>query len=230
MAYPMNEHNNQSGNFAGILLYDQQVSQVEYLEGRSDIVRFLKKQLWPEWNSKFKNEILILEVPKNQVIFRAVGGVDLFSKLELFDISLPEVYDEIKSEWETGLMALDPDYDPAEVENDFEFSGFSTETMVIEVEAMKRAKAAKCVGDIPNILKRRNFDIFFHSEDGERMWSDFDKEDFSVSPMIRQGRGWVNNSLINRVKLDPKVGVSYSSMAEGIISFVILDPVIYRSE
>ena len=204
--------------FIGLLIIDGSPVLEQMLTRREQVVDFLDKYLQTEFRGISSEDIIILNAIEDKPVFLSKSGVDIYSFLNEYGISLPDIYKNLKKKMIKGLSALDNNSSSEiidTIDQGDDPVGFSTEEMVIRTETFRQARLAKNVRDVSVLIKDTYFEAYFKEEDGHRSWSYF-HEDFSVSP--------VNGEANQRIYLKPEARVKFTYGGEDVLSFIIFDP------
>lgn len=163
---------------------------------------------------------VVLTDRSDELVFRAIDGVDLFSRLSELGIDLPSLYAELRRR---AVSDAAPDAERADWEDGYDAIGLSPGEIAMRQRAKSAAKAARTVADVIEVLDGTYFEAAFVSEDQTRAWGYFDPSDLSaaveepVDPHARRATD-------RRVRLDPRARVRHEGSGEDIHVFVLLDP------
>ncbi|RJP74012.1 MAG: hypothetical protein C4539_00945 [Ignavibacteriales bacterium] len=203
--------------FIGLLLIDGKPELEKRLTSQEEVEEFLMNYLQPEFSEISSEDVAIIDVLEDKPIFLAKSGNDIYSFLNEYGISLPDIYANLKKKNIKGLLALDEN--PPEIidtiDQEYGPIGFSTEEVVMRTETFRRARLAQNVKDVSELIKDTYFDALFTEEEGSRSWGYFD-EDLSVSP--------INSDKNVRIYLKPESRVKFTYGGEDVLSFIIFDP------
>jgi hypothetical protein len=160
-----------------------------------------------------------------RIIFQSIGGVDLRSELQFHGISLRNLYQEIRAEMTQRVQGADDTASKPEWETYYDSIALSAGEMLMRKIAKQRAKAARTVRDVSELLKGTYFDAWFRTRDGNRSWGYFNPTDFSIQPAkVASAGGWQSDASHDRVVLDPNARVDYTGSGEDVHGFILLDP------
>jgi hypothetical protein len=211
------------GTYRAYVSREGRFGRASRLETVAEIVAFLREHLYDE-------EVRIVDAD-DFLVFRAMGGIDLYSRLGDLGINLPALYREIHATWvaeaqagagEGGRPAAGGEVvEPREPwEELYDAVGLSAGEIGMRHRAKRACRAARTVADVVDLLEGTYFDAFFQAEDGSREWGYLDRSDGTVE--VVRPRGEEGAPL--RVRLDPAARVRYHSSGEDIHLFVLLDP------
>lgn len=190
--------------------------QVERLQltNKAEIIKFLKSHLY--------DDQLEITDDGDNLVFRSLDGIDLFSSLTEIGIDLPSIFQESRQELyaseEQEANAREP------WEEHYDSIGLSPGEIRMRKRVKQECKAAQTVGDVAALLRGTYFDASYISEDKKRAWGYLDEIDCSV--YIFDGSeedGW-RNEREEMVKLDGDGRVKHISSSEDLHWFFILDP------
>jgi len=175
---------------------------------REALLRFLEAHL-------FDDEVVLTD-SDDQLIFRAVDGIDFYSRLDEFGIDLRALYRELR---DAAVSAASPAEEDCEPWGDlYDSVGLSPGEVAMRQEAKRAARAARTLADVVELLADTYFDASFESADGRRSWAYFDRDDLSVVEQPADG------SMGERVRLQRDAQVRHLGSGEDVHSFVLLDP------
>ncbi len=210
--------------YFGFVFVDRRCEHVEELDGSAGIVLFLKEHLFPD-SSGDKTEIRITDYHKKRIHFQSIGGVDLRSELQFHGISLPDLYQEIRSEMVARVQGPEERADKPEWETYYDSIGLSAAEMQMRRTAKLSARAARTVRDVADLLEGTYFDARFRTRDGMRTWGYLDAKDLSAEPQGTWDTGELRpGESTQRVVLDPNARVEYTGSGEDIHGFILHDP------
>jgi hypothetical protein len=170
--------------------------------------RYLKDHLF--------DDELVLTDADDRLIFHAVDGVDLYSRLGDLDIDLPALYRRLR---EAAVSAATPDGGAREPWEDlYDSIGLSPGEITMRQRVKRTAKAARTVADVAELLAGTYFDASFENEDGTREWSGFDPRDLSAAERLPDGGS------AEPLYLPPASPVRHRRSSEDVHYFVLLDP------
>jgi len=198
----------------GFVFAGKRCQCIERLEGKDAVISFLKKHLYEE-------EIRIVDSFKKRILFQAKKGVDLFSRLDEINISLPQIYQEIRREIvaeNQGESREGQDW-----EDEYDRIGLSPDEIRMRQHAKAASKSARTVADVAKLVEDTYFDAFFETEDKERAWGYFNPRSLEVTVMKKIEGGWQGDGG-KKVILKPEARVKYAGSGEDVHSFIILDP------
>jgi hypothetical protein len=184
------------------------------LSNNAELIVFLKSHLY--------DDQLEITDARDNLVFRSLDGVDLYSGLGDVGIDLPAIYQELRGEMfaseELGIK------DREAWEDNYDHIGLSPGEVRMRQRAKQACRAAQTVEDIAALLKGTYFDAFLISEDKNRAWGYLDEDDCSV--YILDGslqEGW-RNERDEMVFLDRNARVKHISSSEDVHWFAIFDP------
>jgi hypothetical protein len=187
----------------------------QHLENQDELTDFLKAHLYEE-------EVVITDAGDN-LLFRAVDGVDLYSELDELGIDLPALYREVRQELVAGEAQGGAERQPWE--EYYDSIGLSPSEIHMRQRAKRLCKAAQTVEDVARLLEGTYFDAYFYSEDRQRAWGYFNPEDYSIDVLEgSQEEGWGERQDPLTVTLDRNARVKYVSSGEDVHGFTLLDP------
>ena len=193
------------------------------LAGAAEIAAFLREHLYDE-------EVRIVD-GDDFLVFRAMGGIDLYSRLGDLGIDLPALYREIHTAWVAEAQAGAGEgrrpgaagevVEPREPwEELYDSIGLSAGEIGMRQRAKRACRAARTVADVVDLLEGTYFDAYFQTEDGSREWGYLDRSEGTVEVVRPRGEEGAHA----RSRLDPAARVRYHSSGEDIHLFVLLDP------
>jgi hypothetical protein len=185
------------------------------IENISELISFLKTHLHAD-------EVVVTD-PGDNLLFRAVDGVDLYSELERLGIDLPGLYRDIRQ----GMDSLRPDQatNREPWEQLYDSIGLSPGEIQMRQRVKRLCKAARTVADVARLLEGTYFDAHFYSEDRARAWGYFKPEDNSVYILAgSEEDGWGESQETTPVTLSPGARVRHISSGEDIHRFILYDP------
>jgi hypothetical protein len=171
--------------------------------------------LLPFLEAHLFDEEVVLADSDDQLMFRAVDGVDLYSRLDEFGIDLPALYHRLRQAAVSAAPRGEKEREPWE--DLYDSIGLSPEEIAMRQRVKQAAKAASTVADVAALLTGTYFDASFVSGDGSRRWACFDVDDLSVVEELMDG------GMGERVHLPPEARAGHQSSGEDIHSFVLLD-------
>lgn len=177
------------------------------LQDRQKVITFLAAH-------RFDGEVALTDA-EDRLIFRAVDGVDLNSRLDEFGIDLPALYRKLRR------VAIEAEIEPAdqrEPPEDHYDSGLSPAEIRMRQKAKRLAKAARTVADVVELLAGTYFAARFENEDRTRSWGSFHPDDLSVIEVIPE------SAESDRIRLSPEARVRHDGSGEDVHGFVLLDP------
>ena len=178
------------------------------LGDRAMLLQFLEAHL-------FDDEVILTD-PDDRLVFRAVDGVDLSSRLDELGIDLPALHRRLRRA--AVSAASDAEEERESWEDFYDGIGLSPGEIAMRQRAKRAAKAARTVADVVELLAGTYFDASFGSGDGSRRWGYFDLDDLSVVEHL------VDGATGEPVRLWPDARVHHQGSGEDIHSFVLLDP------
>jgi hypothetical protein len=178
---------------------------------RDTLLGFLEAHLF--------DEKVVLADSGDQLIFEAVDGVDLYSRLDEFGIDLPSLYRRLR---ELAVSAASDDREREPREDLYDSVGLSPAEIAMRQKAKRAARAARTGADVVGLLAGTYFEASFESEDGSRCWSSFDPGDLSAVEEAQNGAG-------EPVGLRLDTRVRHRGSREDIHSFVLLDMPVPRT-
>lgn len=181
------------------------------LQGAEAVAAFVKEHLYAE-------ELRITDTA-DELIFHAVDGIDLFSRLDELGIDLPALYDAIRRE------AVAAESAPEQREREdwealYDSIGLTPAEVSMRQAAKRAARAARTVADVVSLLEGTYFDADFQSEDGSQRWDCFDPRSYSALVRSREGK----RDRPREVRLNPQARVRHLGSGEDVHLFVLLDP------
>jgi hypothetical protein len=181
------------------------------LDDREALAAFLREHLWDE-------EVVVADAA-DALVFRAVAGVDVYSRLGEFGIDLPAVYRVVRAGLQTDEAGPS---DPEPWEELYDSIGLSPAEIAMRRRVKALARAATTVRDVVELLEGTYFDARFQSRDGTRTWISFDPEDRSA--LAEEPAGTDPTERARWVVLHPDARVRHAGSAEDVHRFVLLDP------
>jgi hypothetical protein len=178
------------------------------LEDRAMVLGFLEVHL-------FDDEVILAD-PDDRLVFRAVDGVDLISRLDELGIDLPALYRSLRRAAVSAASDAEDEREPWE--DLYDGIGLSPGEIAMRQRAKRAARAARTVADVVELLAGTYFDASFVTEDGSRSWAYFDPDDLSVLERLADG------GTGKRIVLSPDARVRHRGSGEDIHNFVLLDP------
>ena len=190
-----------------------QVERIQ-LSNKAELIVFLKSHLY--------DDQLEITDSLDNLVFRSLDGVDLYTGLGDVGIDLPAIYQELRGEMsaseESGIIDREP------WEDNYDHIGLSPGEVRMRQRVKQACRAAQTVGDIAALLKGTYFDAFLISEDKKHAWGYLDEEDCSVYILDgSEEEGW-GNRRDEMVFLDRAARVKHVSSSEDKHWFVILEP------
>lgn len=203
-----------ASHFIGYVTSGGRRSPPQRLENRAELVSFIKANLYDD-------EVVITDAEDN-VLFRAVDGVDLYSAVDKLGIDLPALYRETRE----ALVAAEsePDAETEPWEELYDSIGLSPGEIAMRQRVKRTCKAARTVADVAELLEGTYFAAHFYSEDRRRAWRFFDPHDYSVSAAKMVNGQNANEEQERIVHLDPDARVRHLSSSEDIHKFILRDP------
>ena len=178
------------------------------LEDQAAVLDFLEAHL-------FDDEVVLTD-PDDRLLFRAVDGVDLFSRLGELGIDLPALYRRLRQAAVSAASDAGEEREPWE--DLYDGIGLSPAEVAMRQRAKRAARAARTVADVAELLAGTYFEASFASEDGSRSWGSFDPDDLSVVEHLADGGEG------ERVCLSPIARVRHQASGEDVHGFVLVDP------
>jgi hypothetical protein len=209
-------------NLLGMLISNGRIEHSLELHSSSDIVKFLKANLFQEWGDLSGDRVVIVETVGMKPIFEAIDGVDMYSELHEYGVDLPQIYRDVNKQQSQQLAELSREGDVTDSDEDS--IGLSVEEMVMRKETLRDAREAKTVSDIAQLVQGTYFDAWFETIGHDRCWGYFDHWDYSVQPMDLRNGGWSEHRSKKRVILNSNARVKFNGSGEDVLSFIILDP------
>jgi hypothetical protein len=224
-----------SRTYYGYVYHRGRYDTPEVLVGESDLYRFLRDHLYDE-------EVRITDAG-DRLLFHAVDGVDVYSRLQELDIDLPSLYREFQEEMVVdapevidpasvrelghGAEGKDEDWEEPDRrpgwERYYDTIGLSLGEILMRQAAKRACREAETVRDVALLLRGTYFDAFFESDDGSRAWGYFHGLDWWATVMRRtEDGGWTGDSGL-QVELQPGARVRYVSSGEDVHHFVLVD-------
>ncbi|MGW8227134.1 MAG: hypothetical protein ACWGOY_15440, partial [Anaerolineales bacterium] len=149
----------------------------------AELLYFLKSHLY--------DAQLEITDARDNLVFRSLEGVDLYSNLGDIGIDLPAIYRELRDEI---VANEEPDtYDREPWEDEYDRIGLSSGEIRMRQRVKAACKAARTIEEVAALLEGTYFGASFISEDKTRAWGYLDGQDFSVC--LLQGseeEGWGN--------------------------------------
>lgn len=182
------------------------------IENRSELINFLKMHL-------HEDEVVVTD-PGDNLLFRAVDGVDLYSELAELGIDLPGLYSDIRQ----GLVSPEPEKDTNQEswEQLYDSIGLSPGEIRMRQRVKRLCKAARTVADVARLLEGTYFGAHFYSEDRARVWGYFNPEDYSVSELVgSEEDGWREGQEPEPLHISPNARVSHLSSSEDVHRFIL---------
>jgi hypothetical protein len=184
------------------------------LADTAELLYFLKSHLY--------DAQLEITDARDNLVFRSLEGVDLYSNLGDIGINLPAIYREFREE----IAANEgPDMTDRETwEDEYDRIGLSPGEIRMRQRVKAACKAARTVGEVAALLEGTYFGASFISEDKTRAWGYLDGQDCSV--YLLQGseeEGW-GNAVDEMVTFDRETRVKHLYSSEDMHWFLILDP------
>lgn len=179
-----------------------------------ELITFIKSHLY--------DDQLEITDSRDNLVFRSLDGIDLYSNLADIGIDLPSIYQDLRQELyaneEQGI------YDREPWEENYDRIGLSPGEIRMRQRVKQECKAARKVGDVAALLEGTYFDASFVSEDKKRAWGYLDQNDCSVYILDgSEEEGW-GNARGELIFLDREARVKHISSSEDLHWFVILDP------
>jgi hypothetical protein len=178
------------------------------LRDRAAVLGFLEAHL-------FTDEVVLAD-SDDRLVFHAVDGVDLVSRLDELGIDLPALYRAARRAAVAAAVEASEDQRPWE--DLYDSIGLSPGEVAMRQRVKRAAKAARTVADVVELLAGTYFDVSFASDDGSRTWAHFDPGDLSV--LERLPDGGTGEPFI----LAPDARVRHRGSGEDVHAFVLLDP------
>ena len=178
------------------------------LHDRAAVLAFLEAHL-------FDVEVVLAD-PDDRLVLRAVDGVDLVSRLDELEIDLPALYRRLRERAVAGASDAAEEHEPWE--DLYDGIGLSPGEVAMRQRAKRRARAARTVADVVELLAGTYFEASFVSEDGGRSWASFDPGDLTALERLPDG------GTGKPVHLSPDARVRHRASGEDVHSFVLLDP------
>ena len=183
------------------------------LEGKDAIISFLKKHL-------YKDDVVITDVQDN-LLFRAVDGVDIYSAVDALEIDLPAIYQDICGTWNVNETQAKSE----PWEDLYDSVGLSPGEIRMRQRVKRACKTAQTVEDVAQLLEGTYFDAYFYSEDQKCAWGYFDPNDYSIHELEgSEEEGWGEKQVPHIVILNPDARVKHISSSEDVHRFILFDP------
>ena len=183
------------------------------LEGIGSITAFLKDHL-------YEDDVVITDAGDN-LVFRAVDGVDLHSQLNELGIDLPAVYQEIREMWN----ADEPQTKREPWEDLYDSIGLSPGEIQMRKRVKAACRAAQTVEDVARLLEGTYFESHFYSDDRQCAWGYFDPDNYSIHKLVgSEEDGWGEGQDPQVVNLNPGARVKHISSSEDVHRFSLYDP------
>ncbi|MEA3440784.1 MAG: hypothetical protein U9R58_10920 [Chloroflexota bacterium] len=185
------------------------------LVSAAELKTYLKAHLYDE-------EVVITD-PGDNLLFRALDGVDLYSELDELGIDLPALYREVRQKLLVDAAKQGAEREPWE--EYYDSIGLSPGEIQMRQQAKRLCKAAQTVEDVARLLEGTYFDAYFHSEDRQRAWGYFNPEDYSIDVLEgSEEEGWGERQDPQIVTLNPKARIKHISSSEDVHRFTLYDP------
>ena len=203
-----------SDNYWGYVYSNDMRSERILIADKSELLYFLKSHL-------YDTQLEITDARDN-LVFRSLEGVDLFSNLGDIGIDLPAIYQESRKEMIAEEESEPKDREPWE--DHYDRIGLSPGEIRMRQRVKAACKAARTIGEVAVLLEGTYFDASFISEDKTRAWGCLNGQDCSVC-LLRgsEEEGW-GNAGNERVTLDRETRVRHLSSSEDMHWFSILNP------
>ena len=183
-----------------------------------EVAAFLREHLYAE-------EVRITDAG-DRLLFHAVDGTDLSSRLDELGIDLPGIYAAMRRAWLAEAEQEEPEEERAPREPWealYDSIGLSSGEVGMRQRAKRACRDALTVADVIELLEGTYFDAHVETEDGSRAWGYFDAADCSARVLRRVGEdAWQEGD--RRVRLDPAARVRHKGSGEDIHLFLLLDP------
>lgn len=221
--------------YYGYVLVHGRYDTPEVLDNPHAVERFLREHLYDE-------EVRITG-DGDRLVFRALDGVDVFSRLSDLGIDLPQLYRDLQAAALSAVRNLDEVAGPSRAgEQDdsgldeeppvrragwevyYDSIGLSLGEITMRQRAKAACRAAETVADVARLLRGTYFDASFQTDDGTRQWGYFHGRDCYAIELTSTGDGGWTGHEGHEVALDPGARVRYVSSGEDIHLFVLLDP------
>jgi hypothetical protein len=201
--------------FFGYVYSGDTHGEPQRLENQDELTGFLKAHL-------YEDEVVITDAVDN-LLFRAVDGVDLYSELDELGIDLPALFREAQEEMVSAESEQDGGREPWE--ELYDSIGLSPGEIQMRQRAKRACKAAQTVVDVARLLEGTYFDAYFYSEDRQRAWGYFNPDDYSIHELDgSEEEGWGERQDPLIVTLDRNARVKYVSSSEDVHRFTLYDP------
>ncbi len=203
-----------TAHFIGTVTSGGRRSPPQRLEDRAELVRFIKANL-------YEDEVVVTDAGDN-LLFRALDGVDVYSALHKLGIDLPALYGEARE----ALVAAEsePGAETEPWEELYDSVGLSPGEIAMRQRVKRACKAARTVADVAELLEGTYFDAYFYSQDRSRAWRYFDPRDYSAWAYETGEEEDLSEEQERSVQLDPDARVRHVSSGEDIHTFILLDP------
>ena len=183
------------------------------LEGTGSITTFLKDHF-------YEDEVVITDSGDN-LVFRAVDGVDIYSALDAMGIDLPAIYQDIREAWDVNETQAKRE----PWEDLYDNIGLSAGEVRMRQRVKRACKTAKTVEDVAHLLEGTYFDVHFYSEDRLRAWGYFNPDDYSIQELEGNDEDDVGDKHVPHIiTLNPNARVKHISSSEDVHRFVLFDP------
>ena len=201
--------------FLGYVYSGDTHGEPQRLENQDELTNFLQAHL-------YEDEVVITDAGDN-LLFRAVEGVDLYSELDELGIDLPTLYREVRQKLLVDAAKQGAEREPWE--EYYDSIGLSPGEIQMRQRVKRACKAAQTVEDVARLLEGTYFDAYFYSEDRQRAWGYFNPDDYSIDVLEgSEEEGWGEGQDPLIVTLDRNARVKYVSSGEDVHGFTLLDP------
>lgn len=198
--------------YLGYVTTGDKRNPIQRLTNTQEIISFLRKYL-------YEDEVVITD-SSDRMVFRALDGIDLYSRLDDLGVDLGEIYVDIRTSWrvDESQTSREP------WEDLYDSIGLSPGEIQMRQRVKKACKTAGTAADVARLLEGTYFSVRFYSEDRTREWGYFDHDDYTVIILNESDAGEPGEEQERAAILNPQARVKYVSSGEDIHTFVLLDP------
>ena len=201
-------------SYLGYIHSKGQHNEPQQLANVDEIISFIKAHL-------YEKEVVITDSEDN-LIFRAIDGVDLYSDLSKLGIDLQAICRDVRRNTVNSESHSDTKHEAWE--EDYDSIGLSLDEISMRQRAKHACKAARTVADIIKLLEGTYFDAHFTTEERERTWVNFNPRNYSVLEVHEREEEDSDEKQDRTMFLETNARVRYLFSGEDIHLFILLDP------